>query len=343
MNIRAEINFYLPFRLPRTKAWDLLAIKTEYKRYAAEIHPANQKTGLYPKGIGEPIKNTVFNIDHCGWPEFHASIRATNYIHDRLLIILKRNINSKIILNEKLFTNSFLPAAIKVANHFFELLMVASKESNLRKVGQIFNIKVLKTFIIWSWTASMFKEEDNRISPLPIFNGVNTVSKIIGFESPITGIVELDDIKKIGNLSTQDYLHWKFYCEAIRYLKEVDLYGFILSAATAMEVIVGKMHAINSSLAKAIDEKKISFASKWFDEYPKQVFNEGLMRKSRKDYDNCDIIYKARNKMIHEGELYYLFNGYKKKINIKKAYELSLSLKTTLEWLEDKFKNYNLI
>ena len=129
----------------------------------------------------------------------------------------------------------------------------------------------------------------------------------------------------------------------MRYLKEVDLYGFVLSSTTAMEVIIGKVRTINPSLAKNINSRKdISFVNRWFDEYSKQVFSESLKNINRKDYDNCDILYKARNKMIHEGELYYLFNNYKKKINVKKAYELSISLKRSLEWLEDKFKNYNL-
>jgi hypothetical protein len=140
-------------------------------------------------------------------------------------------------------------------------------------------------------------------------------------------------------------LHEEILADARTAIVQYNFRRAVLDMAIACELYVKKVFFKTDVVSNAvfdylIDNKKIEVnVMDLLHKIAKYVFAESFKEKFGKDYINLEYLFRARNKIAHQGEAHYTDqNGKKKTIDDNTLKEWWKSLDQVFNWLESKIK-----
>jgi len=195
MKIKALIQFYLPYVLPRMADWDGKSIGLSFTNtnFSVIVRPRNSDEELFPHLIDKTLSGMELMGESLALPGAKFSSKVRDRSLDRIETTVEAEIEK---LNAESIEEKFVDHGIEACNVFLSHCRVLTHTPFIHGVERNYRKEDRRFYVLWPRTIAWFNGESG--SSLPFYPAenpkVNETAIIGAIRSPETGAISFRSI-----------------------------------------------------------------------------------------------------------------------------------------------------
>lgn len=343
VKLRAIVQFYLPFVLPRSQDWSSAGIKYLIDDYEVYLVPRSPQEELFVNNIDKTLSKMSCKLTPSFLVGSEIEAKVSNKYLDRITVTVIGDESTLNNMGNKETDNPFFVAALRACNNFLYHCRVVGNVPFLNLIERHYRIEDGNFYVVNPFTILWYEEDSNKEYPMyPTENkSMHATASLGALRSPGSGNVSMSEIADSISKGEPDLVS-SLLLDAEEKIRVNQLREAVIDISTACEISSNRYIARKKTLECKNDIKNIlrsrddAFAEKRLHKMTLLLDNRSLKTELDEVFKIVESTYRVRNKICHDGRMIVKNEqGIERIVDIVTCCNFLNSARKTISWLEN--------
>jgi hypothetical protein len=299
MRVEAIFQFYLPYLLPRGEDWTGAGMGLEGPEFVGLVRPRSAEEDLFPEEIDRRLAQLTIE----GYP---AAVGAECL--DRVEVRVVGEVASESEVRREELQRRYRDAATSACDRFLYVCRVGLRHPFIRLLQREYVLEEDSFRMLTPYSVTWLGGEEGHA--MPTYGSKENARCYAERRVASRGWICMRTLAEKARAGELPSLARSLLVDAEERVRECRLREGVLGLAVACEVASNeyvRRKAVDKDpeVKEILGREGVSFAEKRLHSLPKHISGRSLKQEEPDAFEDIQNMYRARNSIMHEGELRY--------------------------------------